>query len=70
MWSDPMLQHPIPVQGCLNRWLHPSKPQGEAGLLNKTGDFRYLGRTLRVHEVDTFAVEHDPVEHDPVEPAP
>src|SRR5215203_6823519 len=53
-------QHPIPVQGSRNRWLNPGKPEGEPGLLNKTGDFRHFGRTLRVDEVDALAVEHDP----------
>jgi hypothetical protein len=36
------LQYSIPVQGRRNRWLDPSKPEGEPGLLSKTGDFRHL----------------------------
>src|SRR6476469_5568506 len=40
---DP-LEHSIPVQGRRNRWLHPSKPEGEPGLLSEPRDFRHLGR--------------------------
>src|SRR5829696_825708 len=54
-------QYSIPAQGSRKRWLNPGKPEGERGLLNKTGDFRHLGRTLRVDEVDALAVEHDPI---------